>query len=217
MYDTSECIQETPSVQEADEQNESDSAETRRQKRRKRKGALDQLYVVPFTHLLFQNHDLTLRKFLINSSDGVKNYRKKCYMLFWFHCRVEEGIEMQVRNKQSVQTPPAGCSSRTSYTEPMAGSDDSIHSSAGFAALSTASKEPGFKAGGSTIGRYLFICLLIYFMIGSVLILKCYYCVIISDLKVDVHRKNSSESSEEIANSLGRMLTCFLEKGFLIV
>lgn len=59
---------------------------------------------------------------------------------------------MQVRNKQSTQTPPAGCSSRTSYTEPMAGSDDSIHSSAGFAALAT-SKEPSTKAGGSTIGK----------------------------------------------------------------
>ncbi|KAE8738165.1 pecanex [Frankliniella occidentalis] len=132
MYDTSECIQETPSVEEAAEQNEPESGENSRHKRRKRKGALDQL--------------------------------------------VEERIEMQVRTKQSNQTPPAGCSSRTSYTEPMAGSDDSIHSSAGFAALSSTSKEQGFKAGGSTI-----------------------------DLKVDVHRKNSSESSEEIATSLGMM------------
>lgn len=129
MYDTSECIQEAPSVDEAGEQNGTETADNNRQNRRRRKGALDQL--------------------------------------------VEEGIEMQVRNKQSTQTPPAGCSSRTSYTEPMAGSDDSIHSSAGFPALST-SKETGFKAGGSTI-----------------------------DLKVDVHRKNSSESSEEIANSIG--------------
>ncbi|KAJ1522815.1 hypothetical protein ONE63_001968 [Megalurothrips usitatus] len=129
MYDTSECIQETPSVEEVGEQNEPESVENNRHKRRKRKAALDQL--------------------------------------------VEEGIEMEVRSKPSTQTPPAGCSSRTSYTEPMAGSDDSIHSSAGFAALSSASKEPAFKAGGSTI-----------------------------DLKVDVHRKNSSESSEEIANSI---------------
>lgn len=132
MYDTSECIQETPSVDEVGEQNGTETADSNRHNRRRRKGALDQLYV-SFCILLIM--------FLL----------QLCHLFVLFFFSVEEGIEMQVRNKQSTQTPPAGCSSRTSYTEPMAGSDDSIHSSAGFPALST-SKETGFKTGGSTIG-----------------------------------------------------------------
>ena len=43
MYDTSECIQEPPSVEEVGEQNEPELIENGRQNRRKWKGILDQL------------------------------------------------------------------------------------------------------------------------------------------------------------------------------
>ncbi|XP_046384119.1 pecanex-like protein 1 isoform X2 [Ischnura elegans] len=87
----------------------------------------------------------------------------------------EEGIELQVLNtKHQSETPPMGCNSRTSYVEPHACTDgDSIGSSEyvgiNRATQSAVEDEAVFKTANSII-----------------------------DLKVDVHRKNSSESSEEV-------------------
>ncbi|KAG8233452.1 hypothetical protein J437_LFUL010563 [Ladona fulva] len=88
--------------------------------------------------------------------------------------REEEGIELQVLNsKRHSETPPMGCSSRTSYIEPHACTDGDSIGSSEYVAMNRAAQstvdEVVFKTASSTI-----------------------------DLKVDVHRKNSSESSEEV-------------------
>ncbi|XP_067011369.2 pecanex-like protein 1 isoform X2 [Anabrus simplex] len=84
--------------------------------------------------------------------------------------REEEGIELQVLSgKRPSETPPVGCSSRNSYVEPQVGTDVDSINSSEYPNRGSI-EDMSFKAGSSTI-----------------------------DLKVDVHRKNSSESSEEVA------------------
>lgn len=120
----------------------------------------------------------------------------------------EEGIELQdlgsssgaVGAKRSSDTPPVGCSSRNSYTEP--GNGNGSGQGVSSAGVGAASQPAGSGAGGDRDSLNSSTeCHASATRLGSLddSVFRATGVSSTIDLKVDVHRKNSSESSEEVA------------------
>ncbi|XP_046982219.1 pecanex-like protein 1 [Schistocerca americana] len=141
-----------------------------------------------------------------DARDGCRRHAED--VTFRSRFATEEGIELQdlgsssgaAGGKRSSDTPPVGCSSRNSYTEPGNGNGSGQGVSA--AAGGVASQPGGGGGGGDRDSLNSSTeCHASATRLGSLddSVFRSNGVSSTIDLKVDVHRKNSSESSEEVA------------------